>query len=137
MIKQLSHCSLFVNDQEEALRFYTEKLGFEVRTDSSLEGFRWLTVGPRDQKDLEIVLMELRPGGMYDAATVESLRELQRRGVFGAGVFRTDDCRATYDQLRARGVEFTQEPKERPYGIEALFRDSSGNWFSLCQPRGI
>lgn len=137
MIKQLSHCSLFVNDQEEALRFYTEKLGFEVRTDSSLEGFRWLTVGPKGQKDLEIVLMELRPGGMYDEATVASLRELQRRGAFGAGVFRTDDCQATYDELRGRGVEFFQEPKERPYGIEALFRDCAGNWFSLCQPRGM
>ncbi|MEZ4450157.1 MAG: VOC family protein [Nannocystaceae bacterium] len=135
MIKQLSHCTFFVTDQDDAHHFYTEKLGFEVRTDNTLEGFRWLTVGPREQKDLEIVLMAPKAGGMYDEATIEKIRELQRRGVFGAGVFRTDDCHKTYDELKARGVEFTQEPQERPYGIEALFRDPSGNWFSLCQPR--
>jgi catechol 2,3-dioxygenase-like lactoylglutathione lyase family enzyme len=134
MIRALSHATIYVNDQDEALEFYTKKLGFEVRTDARMDAFRWLTVGPKDQPDLEIVLM--KPGGpMIDDDTVAQIRALVAKGALGAGVFRTADCRATYEELKARGVEFMSEPAERPYGIEAVFRDNSGNWFSLTQPR--
>ncbi len=135
MITSLSHASIFVHDQDEALRFYTEKLGFEVRTDMTLDGFRWLTVGPQEQKDLEIVLMKPAPGFMFDEETVGMIRALQEKGALGAGVFRTPDCKAAYEQLSARGVEFMSPPQERPYGVEATFRDCSGNWYSLTQPR--
>lgn len=134
MIRALSHATIYVTDQDAALEFYTKKLGFEVRTDARMDNFRWLTVGPKDQKDLELVLM--KPGGMIDDETRKTLEELIAKGAMGAGVFRTADCRATYEELKARGVEFRGEPAERPYGIEAVFRDNSGNWFSLTQPRG-
>lgn len=135
MINALSHATIYVDDQDAALAFYTEKLGFEVRMDAKMEGFRWLTVGPKDQKELQIVLMALAPSPMYDADTVEQMKALLAKGAFGAGVFKTTDCRATYADLEAKGVEFMAEPAERPYGIEAVFRDNSGNWFSLTQPR--
>ncbi|WP_428267332.1 VOC family protein [Haliangium sp.] len=134
MIQSLSHATIYVNDQDAAKEFYVNKLGFEVRTDVTMEGFRWLTVGPKDQKDLEIVLMEPSPG-MLDADTVAQIKALIAKGALGAGVFHTPDCRATYAELKARGVEFMTEPTERPYGIEATFKDDSGNWFSLTQPR--
>lgn len=135
MIHSLSHATVYVNDQEAARKFYVEKLGFEVRTDATMDGFRWLTVGPKDQKQLEIVLMEPKAGFMYDADTVTQLKALIAKGALGAGVFHTKDCQATYDELTARGVEFMSPPTERPYGIEATFKDNSGNWFSLTQPR--
>jgi predicted enzyme related to lactoylglutathione lyase len=135
MIRALSHATIYVNDQDAALEFYTKKLGFEVRTDARMGEFRWLTVSPKDQSDLEIVLM--KPGGpMIDDETRKQIEQLVAKGAMGAGVFRTADCRATYEELRARGVEFMGEPAERPYGIEAVFKDNSGNWFSLTQPRG-
>lgn len=135
MIKRLSHATVFVLDQDEALAFYTEKLGFEVRTDLRLEGFRWLTVSPPGQT-LELILMALAPGmGVHDAGTVEQIRALVAGGALGPGVFETDDCHATYAALSARGVEFIAPPTERPYGIEAMLKDCSGNWFSLTQPR--
>ncbi len=134
MIRALSHATIYVTDQDAALEFYTKKLGFEVRTDARMGEFRWLTVSPKDQHDLEIVLM--KPGGpMLDDETRQQLEQLVAKGAMGAGVFRTTDCRATYEELKARGVEFMGEPAERPYGIEAVFKDNSGNWFSLTQPR--
>lgn len=133
MIKRLSHATIYVTSQTEAHKFYTEKLGFETRTDATMEGFRWLTVGPKTQPDIEIVLMEPKAGFMFDEATVQQLRALIQKGALGAGVFETDDCRATYEALKRRGVEFLSPPQERPYGIEAVFRDNSGNWFSLTQ----
>jgi catechol 2,3-dioxygenase-like lactoylglutathione lyase family enzyme len=133
MIKKLSHATIYVTNQEEAKKFYTEKLGFEVWTDVTMEGFRWLTVGPKTQPDLYIVLMEPKAGFMFDEATVKSLRELIQKGALGAGVFDTEDCKATYEELKGRGVEFLSPPQERPYGIEAIFKDNSGNWFSLTQ----
>jgi len=133
MIKALSHATIYVNSQDEALAFYTKKLGFEVRTDAAMDGFRWLTVGPKEQKDLDIVLMEPKPGFMFDDETVLLIRKLVAKGALGAGVFETSDCRATYEELKKRGVEFTSEPAEKPYGIEATFKDNSGNWFSLTQ----
>lgn len=134
MIKKLSHTTIYVTNQEEALKFYTEKLGFEVRTDATMEGgFRWLTLGLKDQPELEFALMEPKAGMMMDEETASQLRAIVAKGVLGAGVFDTDDCRATYEELKSLGVEFKGPPREQPYGIEALFRDNSGNWFSLTQ----
>ena len=132
MITRLSHYTIYVLDQDEAYEFYVKKLGFEVVTDAKMDsGFRWLTVRPRDQKDSEIVLMPVKAGFMFDEETAEQLRSLIKKGKLGAGVFETNDCRATYAELKAKGVEFMSEPKEQFYGVEALFKDNSGNWFSL------
>ena len=135
MIKRMSHTTIYVEDQDRALAFYTEKLGLVVRTDVTMGNFRWLTLGAPSQSDLEIVLMQPKAGPMFDEATIATLAELRRKGTFGAGVFQTDDCKKTYAELKAKGVEFKSEPSEMPYGIEAVFRDDSGNWFSLTQPK--
>jgi predicted enzyme related to lactoylglutathione lyase len=132
MISRLSHATIYVKDQQRAKQFYTEKLGFEVRTDQTMGDFRWITVGPKTQPDLEIVLM--KPGApMWDAETTQKIFDLMDRGAMGAGVFETEDCHKTYEELKKRGVEFLSPPKERPYGVEATFKDDSGNWFSLTQ----
>jgi predicted enzyme related to lactoylglutathione lyase len=139
MIQRLSHSSLYVLDQDSAKRFYTEKLDFDVKEDETIMdgSFRWLTVSPPAQPDLEIVLMPVNAGPMMDEQRAEQLRALVAAGTFGGGVLETDDCRATYEDLRARGVEFMGEPQERPYGLEALLKDDSGNWFSMVErPRG-
>lgn len=133
MITKLSHTSLYVDDQDRALDFYVNKLGFEVRTDATMGDFRWLTVGPRNQPDLEIVLMKIGSGPGVDEETADLLRGLLKKGALGGGVFETADCRATYEELLSKGVEFMSAPQKRPYGIEATFRDDSGNWFSLTQ----
>lgn len=133
MIQRMSHTTVYVLNQDEALEFYTNKLGFEVRTDARMGDFRWLTVGPKEQPELEIVLMEIRPGMVWDEATANQLKEIVSKGVLGAGVFETGDCRKTYEELKRKGVEFLSEPQERPYGVEAVFKDNSGNWFSLTQ----
>lgn len=136
MIEKMSHATIYVIDQQKALEFYRDKLGFEVRTDSTMyEGFRWLTVGPKNQPDFEIVLFEIKPGPMFDEESVKQLRTLVENGKLGAGVFGTSDCHATYKELKSKGVEFMSPPAERPYGIEALFKDNSGNWFSLTQQK--
>lgn len=135
MIRKMSHATIFVNNQEEALSFYRDKLGFQVHTDAMVGAdFRWLTLKTADQPDFQIVLMEPKPGMLMDEATATQLRAIMAKGVLGAGVFNTDDCRATYEDLKAKGVRFVSEPAERPYGIEAVFQDNSGNWFSLTQP---
>jgi catechol 2,3-dioxygenase-like lactoylglutathione lyase family enzyme len=134
MIKGLSHTTIWVLDQEEALRFYTEKLGMEVRTDQKMDGgFRWLTVGVPGQSDHQLILLEPGPP-MMDEATATTVKELVAKGVLGPGVLRADDCRDTYSQLNERGVTFLSEPADRFYGIEATLRDNSGNWFSMTQP---
>jgi predicted enzyme related to lactoylglutathione lyase len=134
MITKMSHVSIYVKNQAEALEFYRDRLGFEVRNDFSMDtGFRWLTVGPADQPDLELVLMEINPGPPLDEESARMMSALLEKGALGAGVFETENCQATYETLRSRGVEFLQPPKEQPYGIEALFKDNSGNWFSLTQ----
>ena len=134
MIKRMSHTTIYVEDQDRAHDFYINKLGFEVRTDARMDnGFRWLTVGPKGQPELEIALMQPKAGMMFDEETVAMMHELRKRGAFGGGVFQTDDCKKTYEELKSRGVEFTSAPAEKPYGIEALFRDDSGNWFSLTE----
>jgi predicted enzyme related to lactoylglutathione lyase len=130
----LSHATVYVLDQEEALKFYRDKLGFEVRNDATMDnGFRWLTVGPKTQPNLEIILMAVKESPMFPAANVAQLRKLIQSGCIGAGVLDVDDCHKTYEELKANGVEFMQPPEERFYGIEALLKDNSGNWFSMCQ----
>lgn len=135
MIQRVSHGSIFVLDQDRARAFYTEKLGFEVRNDVSMGAFRWLTVGPKGQPDFELILMALAPGPMMDEDTCNTIRTLVEKGSLGAGVLATADCQKTYEELSAKGVKFLQPPTERPYGIEALLEDDSGNWFSMTQPR--
>ncbi|MEE4597891.1 VOC family protein [Streptomyces sp. DSM 41524] len=141
MIKGMSIVTVWVLDQDRAKEFYTEKLGFEVRTDMTIGGdgeggggMRWLTVGAKDQPDVQLTLMVPSSPGL-DPESAEALRTLVAKGVLGAGVFTTDDIHRDYEALKAKGVEFVQEPQERPYGTEALFRDDSGNWFSFTQPR--
>ncbi len=133
---RIANAQLWVHDQEEALAFYTEKLGMEVRTDVTLpemDGFRWLTVGPRDQEDFSIVLMAIPGEPVIDATTKKQVEELMAKGFAGTVFLTTDDCQASYEELKARGVEFTDTPEERPYGIDAGFRDPSGNSFRLTQ----
>ena len=133
MIQRLSHTSVYVLDQDKAKAFYTEKLGFEVRTDQTMGGFRWLTVGPVGQPDFAIVLMPVPDPPMIDAETGDEIRELMAKGFAGTVFLTTDDCQATYEELRGRGVEFQEIPEARPYGIDAGFRDPSGNSFRLTQ----
>jgi predicted enzyme related to lactoylglutathione lyase len=135
MIVKHSHSCVYVLDQDRAKEFYTEKLGFEVRDDVKMGAFRWLTVAPKTQPDACIILMGLQPGPMMDQESVDALKTLLRKGVLGGGVLSVDDCRGTYDELKAKGVEFMREPKEMPYGIEALMRDDSGNFYSMTQHR--
>jgi catechol 2,3-dioxygenase-like lactoylglutathione lyase family enzyme len=135
MIQRVSHMTLYVTDQEEARKFYVEKLGFEVRTDHNAgTGFRWLTIGPKGQPDLELALIEPRAVGPH--ATEENMamiRKLLSNQAFCVGILQTADCHASYNELKAKGVQFKQPPQERPYGTEAILVDNSGNWFSLCQ----
>ena len=138
MIRRKSHSTVYVTDQREALEFYRDKLGFEVRTDVLMDeegGLRWLTVSPQGQPDLEIVLMPIAPGPALDAAAAETMRGLVAGGAFGIGVFETDDVAGDYERLQRRGGEFVSPPSERPYGTEAIVKDNSGNWFSLTQPK--
>jgi catechol 2,3-dioxygenase-like lactoylglutathione lyase family enzyme len=132
MIRRLSHTTVWVLDQDEALDFYTRKLGFEVTTDATMDDFRWLTVSPPGQPDHELIL--LKPGPpMMDEESAEQLKALVAKRILGAGAFETSDCRGTYAHLSGRGVTFLSEPTERRYGTEATFRDNSGNWFSMTE----
>ena len=139
MIK-ISTAQLWVNDQDEALAFYTQKLGFEVRADVTLPelgDFRWLTVGPADQPDIAIVLMAIPGAPVMDTETAEQVRALMGKGFAGTVFLTTDDCYASYEELKARGVEFVDAPEERPYGIDSSFRDPSGNHLRLMRVREI
>jgi catechol 2,3-dioxygenase-like lactoylglutathione lyase family enzyme len=131
MITKHSHSTVYVTDQDRAKAFYTEKLGFEVRDDVRMGDFRWLTVAPKTQLDACIILFALKPGAMLDQGACDMLQALLKKGVLGGGVLETDDCRRTYEELKARGVEFVSEPRQMPYGIEAIFRDDSGNIYSM------
>jgi uncharacterized glyoxalase superfamily protein PhnB len=137
MIK-IANAQLWVHDQDEALAFYTQKLGFEVQTDATLAemgDFRWLTVGPAGQDDVSIVLMAIPGAPVMDSETGDQVRELMAKGFAGTIFLTTEDCRASYEELKGRGVEFVDEPEERPYGIDSGFRDPSGNHFRLTQVR--
>jgi uncharacterized glyoxalase superfamily protein PhnB len=137
MIK-IANAQLWVHDQDEALAFYTQKLGMEVRIDVTLAemgNFRWLTVGPAGQPDFAIVLMAIPGPPVMDAETAEQVRSLMAKGFAGTVFLTTDDCHASYEELKARGVEFTEQPEERPYGIDSGFRDPSGNSLRLTEVR--
>ncbi len=139
MIK-LSTAQLWVNDQDEALEFYTKKLGMEVRSDVTLPelgNFRWLTVGPTGQPDIAIVLMAIPGPPVMDPDTAEDVRTLMSKGFAGTVFLTTDDVYADYEQLRARGVEFSEAPEDRPYGIDSGFRDPSGNSIRLTQVKEL
>jgi catechol 2,3-dioxygenase-like lactoylglutathione lyase family enzyme len=136
MIEAVSFVNVWVHDQDEAKAFYTEKLGFEVRQDATLEefgGYRWLTVGPAGQPDVGLILSVPSPPAV-DPDTVKPLLEMVAKGTLGPGILRTDDCRATCKELESRGVELTQQPDERFYGIDAALRDPSGNEWRLVEP---
>ena len=133
MITRLSHATVYVLDHDRAIDFYTNKLGLEVRTDATVGDFRWVTVGVPGQPELEIALMEPKAGMVMDEETASQLRALVTKGVLGGGVFDTNDCFATYEQLKARGVEFRGEPQKQSWGTAAVFQDDSGNFFSLSQ----
>lgn len=133
MITHLSHITIFVKDQDEPLRFYTEKLGFEKRMDATFGGFRWLAIAPANQKEVQLVLLETRK--MFEGAAAEKFESLMAEGKIGGGVFCTDDCQRDYETLSARGVIFRGPPEKKPWGLQATFSDNSNNWFSLTQPR--
>ncbi|RYE25639.1 MAG: VOC family protein [Sphingobacteriales bacterium] len=136
MITRLTHTSIYVLDQNSAYDFYVNKLGFKVITDLPMgdSGLRWLTVAPQEHPKFEINLTPIADEGMwYDKETAATLRTLVKKGTFGCGVMTSNDIYATYEELRAKGVEFTKPPKKEFYGLEALFKDDSGNWFSLAQ----
>jgi uncharacterized glyoxalase superfamily protein PhnB len=135
---RIANTQLWVHDQDEALAFYTQKLGFEVRSDVTLPemgDFRWLCVGPVGQDDFAIVLMAIPGQPVMDAESAEQVRTLMAKGFAGTVFLTTDDVHASYEELRGRGVEFTEEPEERPYGIDSGFRDPSGNSLRLTQVR--
>jgi catechol 2,3-dioxygenase-like lactoylglutathione lyase family enzyme len=133
---RIANAQLWVHDQDEALAFYTQKLGMEIRSDVTLPelgDFRWLTVGPANQTDFSIVLMAIPGPPVMDEDTGEQVRTLMAKGFAGTVFLTTDDVHAEYEELKARGVEFTEAPEERPYGIDSGFRDPSGNSFRLTQ----
>jgi catechol 2,3-dioxygenase-like lactoylglutathione lyase family enzyme len=135
MLKQLTHTQVWVHDQDEALAFYTEKLGMELREDVTvpeLGNFRWLTVGVPGQ-DVAIALLAVPGAPVFDEDTRKQIQALLAKGAAGGLFFSTDDIQASYEELKGRGVEFLQEPTEQPYGVDAGFRDASGNQFRLAQ----
>jgi catechol 2,3-dioxygenase-like lactoylglutathione lyase family enzyme len=137
---KIANAQLWVHDQDVALAFYTGKLGMEVRSDVTMPemgNFRWLTVSPVNQPDFAIVLMAIPGPPVMDDETAGEVRELLAKGYTGTIFLTTEDCQASYDDLRARGVEFVEQPEERPYGIDAAFRDPSGNNFRLTQVREL
>ena len=135
---RIANAHLWVHDQSEALDFYTQKVGMEVKQDVTLPelgGFRWLTVGPVGQDDVSIVLMTVPGPPVMDDATAEDVRRLMAKGVVGTIFLTTDDCMKSYEELRDRGVEFVELPQERPYGVDCGFRDPSGNHLRLTEIR--
>jgi uncharacterized glyoxalase superfamily protein PhnB len=135
---RISTAQIWVHDQDVALEFYTKKLGMEVRSDVTvpeLGNFRWLTVAPPGQDDVAIVLMAIPGPPVMDAQTADEVRALMAKGFAGTVFLVTDDCQKSYEELVAKGVEFTESPEERPYGIDCGFRDPSGNNFRLTQLR--
>jgi predicted enzyme related to lactoylglutathione lyase len=133
---RIANAQLWVHDQDEALDFYTTKVGMEVRADVTvpeLGNFRWVTVAPPSQEDISIVLMAIPGPPMLDDETAGEVRSLMGKGFAGTVFLTTDDCEASYEELRGRGVEFTEAPEKRPYGIDCGFRDPSGNSLRLTQ----
>jgi catechol 2,3-dioxygenase-like lactoylglutathione lyase family enzyme len=147
MIQKMSHTTIYVVDQDLAKEFYVDKLGFDVKVDQTLpSGFRWLTVAPKGQPDLETILMKVGSGIDFvqtkggdaqknDAQDRAAITALLKKGMISGGAFQTADCRKAYEELKAKGVEFVSAPKEQFYGVEAVVKDPFGNWFSLTQPK--
>jgi catechol 2,3-dioxygenase-like lactoylglutathione lyase family enzyme len=132
MITHVSLATIWVTDQEEAKAFYVDKLGFQVATDITMgDGYRWLTIAHPDHPELELTLM--RPGPPLDDEAAAVVARLLDKGTMHAVGLGTDDCRKTHEELTAKGVEFIQEPADRPYGVEAILRDNSGNWLVLVE----
>ena len=132
----MNHVSIFVLNQDSAYEFYVNKLGFKVHTDAPMgPGKRWLTVCPPEQPDLEISLMAIDEGMMFNKESSKQMKELVSKGTFGFGVFECNDLLATYEELKSKGVEFKKPPTKEFYGFEALLKDDSGNWFSLGQKK--
>lgn len=137
MLGKLTHVTMWVHDQDEALTFYTKRLGMEVREDvtvAEMGDYRWLTVGPAIQPDVSFILTVPSPP-VIDGELAKQLRDFIAKGVIGSYHFATDDCQATYLELVERGVEFVMEPTEMPYGIEAQFHDPSGNKLRFTQSK--
>jgi predicted enzyme related to lactoylglutathione lyase len=137
---RIASAQLWVHDQDEALAFYTQRVGLEVRNDvtiAELGDFRWLTVGPAGPPDVAIVLMAIPGPPVFDSETAEQVRTLMAKGAAGTIFLATDDCHASYEELKGRGVEFVDAPEERPYGIDSSFRDPSGNHIRLTQVREL
>jgi uncharacterized glyoxalase superfamily protein PhnB len=135
MLDKLTTVNVWVNDQDEALDFYTKKLGMEVRDDVTVPemgNFRWLTVAP-PKSEVALALMTVPGPPVFDQETSDQLKALVAKGAAGGLFFATEDCRGTYEELKAKGVEFSQEPTEQPYGLDAGFRDSSGNSMRMMQ----
>lgn len=136
MTIKLTHVQIWVLDQDQALDWYTNTLGFEVREDVTvpeLGNFRWLSVGPPGQEDVKVTLMAIPGQPVFDAETEKAIKDVLTRGAAGGLFFETDDIQGTYERLKERGVEFTDEPTERPYGIDTGFRDPFGNHFRMMQ----
>jgi uncharacterized glyoxalase superfamily protein PhnB len=134
---KIASAQVWVHDQNSALKFWTEKVGMEVREDVSLPelgDFRWLTVGPPGQDDLSIVLMAVPGAPIMDDATRKQVLDVVAKGFAGTVFLTTEDCQAAYEELSSRGVEFTEPPHQMPYGIDSGFRDPSGNSVRLTQP---
>lgn len=137
---RIANAQIWVHDQDEALAFYTDKVGLEVRADVTLPemgNFRWLTVGPAGQSDISIVLMAIPGPPVMDADTAEQVRALMAKGFAGTIFLTTDDAYSSYEELKGRGVDFVEQPEERPYGIDSAFRDPSGNNIRLTQVREL
>jgi catechol 2,3-dioxygenase-like lactoylglutathione lyase family enzyme len=136
MLTQLATVQVWVHDQDEALAFYTDKLGLELREDVTVPemgNFRWLTVGVPGQENVAITLMAVPGPPVFDDETRNQIVSLMAKGASGGLFFTTDDARASYEELKARGVEFQQEPTEQLYGVDAGFRDPSGNSMRMVQ----
>jgi predicted enzyme related to lactoylglutathione lyase len=137
---KIATAQLWVHDQDAALDFYTKNVGLEVRSDvtvAEMGNFRWVTVGAPGQDDVAIVLMAIPGPPVMDAATADEVRQLMGKGFAGTIFLETDDCQASYEELSGRGVEFVEKPEPRPYGIDAAFRDPSGNNIRLTELHGM
>jgi predicted enzyme related to lactoylglutathione lyase len=137
---RIANAQLWVHDQDEALAFYTQRLGWEVRSDvtvAEMGNFRWLAVGPVGQDDVSVVLMAIPGPPVFEPETTKAVADLTAKGASGTIFLNTEDCRASYEELKDRGVEFVDTPEERPYGIDASFRDPSGNHIRMIQVREV
>ena len=136
MLTQLTHVNVWVHDQDEALEFYTTTLGMEVRDDvtvAEMGNFRWLTVAPPGQQGVALALLNIPGPPVFDEETAAQVKSIVAKGAAGGLFFLSDDVRGTYEELKKKGVEFSQEPTEQPYGLDAGFRDPSGNQIRMMQ----